>query len=52
MKLTDKEKLENLTREFEKLIGMLMVKFPEAYKYYTKRLRINDKVTYSIDIKK
>ena len=37
------EKLEfqkaNLEREFEKLMIMLQDKFPEAWKYYTDRLR-------------
>lgn len=36
---TKDEQIENLEREFHKLLMMLQDKFPEAFKYYTDRLR-------------
>lgn len=34
-----KWELDNVTREFEKLLMMLQEKFPDAFKYYEDRLR-------------
>ena len=43
MKKIDCDGCINLMREFEKLLLMLSERFPDAYKYYKKRLKIVDK---------